>query len=282
MWVGYPDEFKPMKTEFQGAAGRGRHVPRRDLEDLHGVAAEVRPAAQEGRRRRHRQGPRADADAQGDGQRDAPARRRRRAATAAPPATGGGTAAPADTATQPSDRRRPADAAADTYPAPASGRPPHRPPAPTGRRHRAGPAGHGDARTADGPRAADERLDAASARAQAGGQGRETSREPSAQKRHGSSAALVIPIRGPVTTRRHRPTARAIPIGPSIRTCRVSVSSIPSAWVELARAVGTARRRRPRRARMSSTPRSGSSARISTAAPTPSGSQTAFSSAWMP
>ena len=45
---------------------------------------------------------------------------------------------------------------------------------------------------------------------------------------------------------------------------------------------GRASRSRPRRSRISSSPSSGSSARISTAAPTPSGSQTAFSSAWMP
>ncbi len=47
-----------------GRAGRRRHVPGGDLEDLHGVAAEVRPAAQEGRRRRDGQGPRADPDAE--------------------------------------------------------------------------------------------------------------------------------------------------------------------------------------------------------------------------
>ena len=53
---------------------------------------------------------------------------------------------------------------------------------------------------------------------------------------------------------------------------------------ELARAVAQLARRAtgPRRARISSIPSIGSSARMSTAAPTPSGSQTALSSAWMP
>ena len=63
VWVGYPDEFKPMKTEFQGEPVAGGTYPGGDLEDLHAVAAEDRPAAQEGRRRRDRQGPRADPDA---------------------------------------------------------------------------------------------------------------------------------------------------------------------------------------------------------------------------
>ena len=36
VWVGYPDKLKPMKTEFGGDAGRGRHVPGPDLARLHG------------------------------------------------------------------------------------------------------------------------------------------------------------------------------------------------------------------------------------------------------
>ena len=89
----------------------------------------------------------------------------------------------------------------------------------------------------------------------------------------------MIPIRGPVTYGSGSPAR--IRIGPSISDVSFSVSSIPSAWVSLPGPL-VSPRAPPRRARISSTPSSGSSARISTAAPTPSGSQTAFSSAWMP
>ena len=54
VWVGYPDEFKPMETEFQGEPVAGGTFPAGDLEELHDVAAEDRPAAQGRRRRRPR------------------------------------------------------------------------------------------------------------------------------------------------------------------------------------------------------------------------------------
>ncbi len=58
---------------------------------------------------------------------------------------------------------------------------------------------------------------------------------------------------------------------------------MPSACVSLPGPLQrSSTRSRPRRARIASSPSSGSSARISTAAPTPSASVTAFSSAWMP
>ena len=33
VWVGYPDEFKPMETEFQGEPVAGGTFPAGDLED---------------------------------------------------------------------------------------------------------------------------------------------------------------------------------------------------------------------------------------------------------
>ncbi len=68
--------------------------------------------------------------------------------------------------------------------------------------------------------------------------------------------------------------------GPVTSDVPFSPSSIPSAWVSLPGPLHSSPA--PRRDRISPDPRSGSSARISTAAPTPSSSQTAFSSAWMP
>ena len=117
-----------------------------------------------------------------------------------------------------------------------------------------------------------------------GGHGRETSREPSAQNRHGSSAALVIPIRGPVTYARPAGRRRIDATGPSTQVdVSFSLEPDPQRLGELARAVAqSSRAPAAARAHQRPGPRSGSSARISTAAPTPSGSQTAFSSAWMP
>ena len=41
VWVGYPDELRPMLTEYHGRAGRRRHVPGADLEGVHGEGAAV-------------------------------------------------------------------------------------------------------------------------------------------------------------------------------------------------------------------------------------------------
>ena len=91
-----------------------------------------------------------------------------------------------------------------------------------------------------------------------------------------------MPTRTPVTISAER-TAERMPIGPATSDVSFSVSSTPSACVSLPGPEHrSSSRSRPRRARISSTPSSGSSARISTAAPTPSASQTALSSAWMP
>ena len=107
---------------------------------------------------------------------------------------------------------------------------------------------------------------------------RETSREPRAQKRHGRSAAFVIPIRGPVTYGSGEPSSTRT--GPETSDVPFSAREIPSAWVSLPGPLQSSPA--PRRFLISSVPDSGVSARIRTAAPTPSPSQTAFSKAWMP
>ena len=91
-----------------------------------------------------------------------------------------------------------------------------------------------------------------------------------------------MPIRGPVDDRRRALAGAGIRIGPVEQDVRVRSSSIPSAWVSLPGPLESSSALHPRRRAHDLEPASGSSARISTAAPTPSGSQTAFSSAWMP
>ena len=114
--------------------------------------------------------------------------------------------------------------------------------------------------------------------------GRETKRLPAAQKRQGRSTALVIPIRGPVTTSA-RPGLRAAAAGTGRRRgrrrCARGRSRAPRS---ACRGPSRGRRRGARRgARASrSSPAVGSSARISTAAASPSGSQTTLSRLWMP
>ena len=108
-----------------------------------------------------------------------------------------------------------------------------------------------------------------------------------AQNRHGSSAAFVIPIRRSTDD---LPTSRQAAGGlrdhdrPAQQVGAVVLELDAQRLRELAGPrAETLDRARARGARASaSIPSSGSSALISTAAPTPSGSQTAFSSAWMP
>ena len=158
VWVGYPDEFKSMETEFAGPAGRRRHVPGRDLPVVH----RGRPARTT-RRRTPRSPPRRRP-------------RRRRTATDGPGADGGAAADDTGGARRaPSrpgagaDRAGPGADHSDRLPTPAPG----------------GDAGAGRRR---------HRL---RRRARPGGHGRDTLRDPAAQNRHGSSTALVIPIRVP-------------------------------------------------------------------------------------
>ena len=118
-----------------------------------------------------------------------------------------------------------------------------------------------------------------------GGHGRDTLREPAAQKRHGSSAAFVIPIRVPITipTSSHSGGRGPTRSGPAIASVPLRSSSIPSAWVSLpGPEQSCSSSATPRRSCIRPMPASGSSARISTAAPMPSGSQTRLTSAWIP
>ena len=151
-------------------------------------------------------------------------------------------------------------------------------PAGTARRRRrptppAGGAGAAGTRLAPGTRSASAR------RGSPGGQGRETSREPRAQKRHGQLGGLgdADPRAGDVL---ERFAARGSRSGRRSATCRSRSTRCPCAWVSLPGPLQSSPA--PRRERISAMPSSGSSARIRTAAPTSSGSHTALSSAWMP
>ena len=122
VWVGYPDELKPMETEFQGEPVAGGTYPRRDLEDVHAGAAEDRPAAQGRRRRRDAASP---TPTPGAGTGTAPGRPRHGGAAGGdgpPPQTGNGGAAPTDPGRPPNRRRsiRHADRPSAPPPRPAT------------------------------------------------------------------------------------------------------------------------------------------------------------------
>ena len=94
-----------------------------------------------------------------------------------------------------------------------------------------------------------------------------------------------MPTRSPATTRGWRAPGSRVSssIGPSTSELPFRDSPMPSACVSLpGPEQSSSARSRPRRARITSMPSTGSSARIRTAAPTPSGSATAFSSEWIP
>ena len=114
--------------------------------------------------------------------------------------------------------------------------------------------------------------------------GRETKGLPAAQKRQGRSTALVIPIRGPVTTAGPTAAGGSSRKGSRPRSALVVARGRSRAPRSACRGPSRGRRRgaSPRRARISSRPAVGSSARISTAAASPSGSATALSRLWMP
>ena len=153
---------------------------------------------------------------------------------------------------------------------------------------RAGVTDTGASAVADGrrqPRGLDQ---GGSDPARYSGLGRETWRLPPTAKRQGSSTAFVIPIRVPATTwAQPRRLAREDADGPVVEIAAVLGQLDAERLGQLAgpRAEILVAHRSPagaRRARIGSIPSSGSSARIRTAAPTPSASQTALSSAWMP
>ena len=247
VWVGYPDEFKPMETEFQGEPVAGGTYPAGIWKTFMQALLKIDPLPEEGRRRRHRQTPtptpgagraaarddragrrprRRPARAAGPRRRSRNSRRRRSSrrrarrsrhagrrpptgdAEVSPP-EGDGAAAAAGTASRSRGRQRTAGIAA------SAGRPD------ADRRGAAQTITTGSHKgcaanvVSESPTPADvarpcgtthpliAQFSGQTAR-RPGGQGRETSREPSAQKRHGSSAAFVIPIRGPGHVRQRR------------------------------------------------------------------------------
>ena len=196
VWVGYPNEFKPMETEFHGEPVAGGTFPagifKTFVESI--LRISTRPRRTRTSRdadRRRRRAARPDRAPERPG---APRRDRRRPRTRRPPPRAG---APAPR--RRSRRRRPTEAATGRCRRPPTEEPP--PDAAGGetarrpRRIGVGPP----ASSSTPPRAVDA------------GQGRDTLRFPATQNRHGSSAALVIPIRVPGHDARPPPTPAAAP-----------------------------------------------------------------------
>ena len=242
IWVGYPDSVTPMETEYGGAPGRRRDVP----------GADLLPDRQRLRRRLAGRPRKARPTGRLDGQRPRPRRPppRVRPATDSPrrddrrsPRSGGARAAPAAPPQQRTGRApRPA----------AVGIPAAAPPAPRGRQAAA-------SRPASGQPPA------------GAGSGRDRNGLPAAQKRHGSSVALLIPIRGPVATSTSRQSAARARSSNGARSSAraVELEPDPERLGELARArAQLARARlRPRRARIALDPLA--SARAPGSAPRP-------------
>ena len=277
-----------MKTEFRRQPGRGRHLPGADLARLHDSGAtrsstqraadasarkQGRRAERTRRRRTDDHGRRPPAGAEPAARRR-PARRRRRAAS---PADGDGATTPHADAAR---RRQPQPA-----PTPRRRRR-HRPRRATGRGGASGGAGG-----TGGAGARRRRAGLAPRRGSAARRPRRPRPRDAAAARRAEAprqlGGLVMPMRVPTAIARPAPAARArLDADRAVGSEVVALRSrpMPSACVSLP---GPEQRSSTRatpaaRAHDARCPSSGSSARISTAAPTPSGSQTALSSAWMP
>ena len=275
VWVGYPDEFKPMETEFQGEPVAGGTFPTAIWKSFMMSLLKIDPLPKDdGGDGRAKPSPTPGtpcraADRRAD--RGAADRRRRDRGAA----DRHGAAADRD---GPAGDDPGAHGAADGHRAAAGRsrrRPRRAPPTGAAARRGTGEGAAGAAATREPP----ARGGARPATRKPGGQGRETSRYPSAQNRHGSSAALVMPIRGPVTYSSGAPARmrdRAVDhdVSFSVNPMPIACVNLPGPVAELAGAA--------RGERISARPSSGSNARIRTAAPTSSGSHTALSSAWMP
>ena len=218
VWVGYPDKLIPMRTEFSGQPVAGGTFPA-------GIWRTFVEAAM------------------GLGYKPKEPKEPELETPVAP-----GTVAPAPAQATPAPQ-----AAAPAAPAPETPAPDDAGPHDTraGRARGAG-AGHPAARAADGAAGDRRRRAGLAARARptrlrrrrasgrcrpaarsAAGHGRETLREPVAQKRQGSSAALVIPMRVPATiSGASQPGGRGpARIGPRTRSVALSSRSMPSACV---------------------------------------------------
>ena len=216
VWVGYPDELRPMETEFNGQPVAGGTYPAAIWKSFVEQALTYKEYA-------------TDDSADEDDQ--APISPTPTAPTT-PGAPAPETDAPAPDTTAPEGERRRRAA---------------RRPRAAG--HRAGDAARGAAAARPAGAAAARAAGAAvgrhraaaavapryAARRRPAGHGRDTLRDPTAQKRHGSSAALVIPMRVPVTTSTSSQPGGRGPIrsGPRTRSVPLCPSSIPSAWVSL-------------------------------------------------
>ncbi len=322
VWVGYPERAGPDGPSTSRRTGRGRHLPGDHLAQLHGAGASdprrpSRPSRdpRAPRPRRTRPGRSVRCLRFPEWLRARARRPRRRGQRRAHDSRDGHSPAPVPA--QPATAARPPaaePAPATTERAPANGggsgggtTPPTN--APGGRR--AGSAGGGTGSAGGGNRSRRRRRRRRYGRRwqrwhrrgrhrrtiRAGAQalpaaeypvatGRDRNLLPAAQKRHGSSAALVIPMRRSTATStpRHPRGRPENTIGPSVEVAAVVLELDRERLRQLARPRAQVLGALDSRAGRASppTPSSGSSARISTAAPTPSGSLTAFSSAWIP
>ena len=257
VWVGYPDGLKQMKTEYRGGPVAGGTYPTEIWHDFMTSFID-HPGSP---RRRERQeardrggaGRALDADA-----RRAPAGAVRRALGTARCARRG--------SRHPTTSR--------------SSAPTQRPPSQPAQPQRQAPAQPPSAVADTG---AGRRRRRRSYAVASFSRGADTHSLSASQKRQGSSTALVMPIRSPIGQPRRRPL-RGQDLDRAVQRAAVQGEPDAQRLGQLARAVAqlapcAAARGGPPSPRARP---AGSSARISTAAPTPSGSHTAFSSEWMP
>ena len=218
VWVGYPNGIMSMTHDFGGAPVEGGTYPAADLARLHGrrerdptsASRPARAGSTSAARRRACRRCVHDAD---DGTTTDPVRRRRSRRWRRRRA-----------------RRRPRPAPAPTA---ADAR---RPPSRLQQRQQQTPPSNSTAAAppaAARPRTGDALGGAASASRAPGGHGRDTWREPAAQKRHGRSSAFVIPMRVPTRTSGRGPLGGPSRIGPSKRSVALSSRPMPSACVSL-------------------------------------------------
>ena len=296
VWVGYPEQAVPMTTDFNGGPVLGGTFPALIWHDFMTSALQIDKNRAEAAAAKLGVG-----QATGAGE-PRPARHRSGAAS---PSTGTTAAQALDSSPAGSEqatgeaapRRAPAATAARRrarrrHPlnAPPTA-PPRRPPAPP---RRAPPAARASRRRRRAPGARASADAAAASRRRLSRDARPAAARrcgsPATQKRQGSSTARVIPTRVPSHDLRapaSRARAARIADRAAAQVAAVLGERDAERLRELARPRAQLRSRAaaPSAARARASARSparGASARISTAAPTPSGSQTAFSSAWTP
>ena len=237
VWVGYPTSSSPMKTEYHGEPVAGGTFPAQIWHDFMTAALKRIPDERErggGRPRRtppsDRPYPRRPAPARTPTRDlpDAPVAARRPAGAARPRWASDGARAGARPGAAASRRRRaPSDDARRDADA--------RPGGPGSRRGRHAGERRPGKRDRHGAPPTPERGTAEATRRMAAGHGADTHGLLASQKRHGSSAALVIPMRDARYDVGLPRSAGACPIriGPPFSDVAFSSSPIPSAWVSL-------------------------------------------------